>query len=105
MINREAYELMCDEIDQYKAIGTVEECREAVDKRETKKIDRDKLIETFSDMAKRGTLLCGEGVTQEDILNQIIGTIVKASMDESLDNLPEQHMEFLMDRFMGSEYE
>ncbi len=30
MTNREAYENMCDELERYRAIGTVEECREAV---------------------------------------------------------------------------
>lgn len=37
MTNREAYENMCDELEQYKAIGTVEECREAVGKQKSKK--------------------------------------------------------------------
>lgn len=32
MTNREAYENMCDELEQYKAIGTVEECRKAMEK-------------------------------------------------------------------------
>ena len=44
-------------------------------------ISADKLIETFTDMANRGTLLCGRNVAQEDLLIQIIGTIVKVSMD------------------------
>lgn len=44
-------------------------------------ISTDKLIETFTDMANRGTLLCGRNITQEDLLIQIIGTIVKVSMD------------------------
>lgn len=43
-------------------------------------ISVDKLIETFTEMANRGTLLCGKNVTQEDLLIQIIGTIVKVSM-------------------------
>ena len=47
-------------------------------------ISADKLIETFTDMANRGTLLCGRNVTQEDLLIQIIGTIVKVSMDSHL---------------------
>lgn len=37
----------------------------------------DRLISTFEDMANRGTLLIGNNVTQEDLLTQIIGTIVK----------------------------
>lgn len=36
-----------------------------------------KMIERFDDMGKRGTLLTGENVTQEDLLMQIIGVIVK----------------------------
>ena len=47
-------------------------------------ISADKLIETFTDMANRGTLLCGRNVTQDDLLIQIIGTIVKVSMEEKL---------------------
>lgn len=44
-------------------------------------ISAEKLINRFEDMANRGTLLCGRNVTQEDLLMQIIGTIVKISMD------------------------
>lgn len=36
-----------------------------------------KLIAAFEDMANRGTLLLGPNVTQQDLLMQIIGTIVK----------------------------
>ncbi len=32
-------------------------------------ISADKLIETFTDMADRGTLLCGRNVTQEDFFD------------------------------------
>lgn len=38
------------------------------------------LIDTFRDMAKRGTLLARGGVTQEDLLIQIEGTIVEVAM-------------------------
>lgn len=38
------------------------------------------LIDTFKDMAKRGTLLARGGVTQEDLLVQIEGTIVEVVM-------------------------
>ena len=37
MTNREAYERDCEELEQYRAIGTVEECREAVAKQKAKK--------------------------------------------------------------------
>ena len=40
MTNREAYENMWDELEQYQAIGTVEECREAVEKQKPKKPHR-----------------------------------------------------------------
>ena len=36
MTNREAYENMWDELEQYRAIGTVEECREAREKQKPK---------------------------------------------------------------------
>lgn len=39
-------------------------------------ISINKLINTFEDMAKRGTLLARGGVSQQDLLVQIIGTIV-----------------------------
>jgi hypothetical protein len=35
------------------------------------------LIKEFEDMSRRGTLLTGNNITQEDLLMQIIGTIVK----------------------------
>lgn len=44
-------------------------------------ISAEKLINIFEDMANRGTLLCGRNITQEDLLIQIIGTIVKVLMD------------------------
>ncbi len=40
-----------------------------------------KLIETFTDMANREGLLARGGVSQEDLLIQIIGTIVKVAME------------------------
>ncbi len=46
-----------------------------------KEIDTGKLIARFSDMAKRETLLTGCDVEQEDLLIQIIGTIVKVAME------------------------
>ena len=44
-------------------------------------ISSSKLIEQFKYMANRGTLLCGQNVQQEDLLIQIIGTIVKVAME------------------------
>lgn len=42
-------------------------------------VDINKLIAEFSDMAGRCSLLTGD-VAQEDLLIQIIGTIVKVAM-------------------------
>lgn len=41
MTNREAYERDCEELEQYRAIGTVEECRKAVEKQKPKKCVED----------------------------------------------------------------
>ncbi len=40
-----------------------------------------KLIETFTDMANRGSLLARGGVSQEDLLIQIIGTIAEVARE------------------------
>lgn len=45
-------------------------------------VNVNELIETFSDMAKRETLLARGGVSQNDLLVQIIGTIVKVAMED-----------------------
>ena len=39
MTNREVYERDYEELEQYRKIGTVEECREAVEKQKAKKCD------------------------------------------------------------------
>lgn len=41
------------------------------------------LIDVFRDMADRGTLLTGNGVTQLDLYLQITGAIVATAMKES----------------------
>lgn len=46
-------------------------------------VNVNKLIETFSDMANRETLLTGNGVTQQDLLMQIIGTVVVVAMEKA----------------------
>ena len=46
-----------------------------------KNVNVEKLINKFTDMAHRGTLLINGNVSQEDLLLQIIGTIVKVAMD------------------------
>lgn len=40
------------------------------------------LIRKFEDMARRETLLAGGNVTQNDLLIQIIGTIVHVAMED-----------------------
>lgn len=45
-------------------------------------INTEKLIARFEDMAKRKTLLSGMSVRQEDLLIQIVGTIVTEAMEE-----------------------
>lgn len=50
---------------------------------ETKtEVNVEKLISRFKDMAKRQTLLTGNGVSQEDLLIQIVGTIMVEAMSE-----------------------
>lgn len=44
-------------------------------------VNVNKMIETFTDMANRGTLLTGN-VTQQDLLMHIIGTIVVVAMEK-----------------------
>lgn len=44
-------------------------------------VNVEELIDRFTDMANSETLLCGKNVTQEDLLIQIIGTIVKTMME------------------------
>ena len=56
-------------------------CGKCENKSDERTVGVDKLIDTFTDMANRETLLCGRNVAQEDLLIQIIGTIVKVSMD------------------------
>lgn len=41
-----------------------------------------RLINVFNKMSKRGVLLTGNGITQNDLLTQIIGTIVNISLEQ-----------------------
>lgn len=45
-------------------------------------VNVEKLIETFEDMANREASLARGGVSQQDLLMQIIGTIVHVAMEE-----------------------
>ena len=47
-----------------------------------KEINVEKLIKKFEDMAYRESLLARGGVTQQDLLMQIIGTIVVVAMEK-----------------------
>ena len=51
MTNREAYERDCEELEQYRAIGTVEECKGAVEKQKPKPCE-------FYGDEEDGKLLC-----------------------------------------------
>lgn len=46
-------------------------------------VNVNKLIDTFTDMANRESLLARGGVSQQDLLIQIIGTIVHLAMEET----------------------
>ena len=50
-------------------------------------INTEKLIERFNEMARRESLLIGKQVTQDDLVCQIVGTIVKEAMDEDKPNI------------------
>lgn len=56
MTNREAYERDCEELEQYRAIGTVEECREAVKKQEAKEY----IMNSFRDWDDYKCPSCGQ---------------------------------------------
>lgn len=63
MTNREVYENMCDELEQYHAIGTVEECREAVEKQRPKRpiksdLDIEETVVKFYECPKCKGVLC-----------------------------------------------
>lgn len=60
MTNQEQYDNAWDELEQYRKIGTVEECRQAVEKQKPKKIlplDRDSLL--FADGWRYKCHRCG----------------------------------------------
>lgn len=54
--------------------------------RQKEEINVSELIKRFTDMKERGSLLSGPNVTSDDILSQIIGTIIKESMTEDTDD-------------------
>ena len=47
-----------------------------------KEVSVEKLIKTFKDMANRESLLARGGISQQDLLFQIIGTIVHVAMED-----------------------
>ena len=86
MTNREAYERDCEELEKYREIGTVEECREAVEKQKAKKCIKDscpdhthykcpscgKIQKTKYDDSTFGCILnncsnCGQALINEDL--------------------------------------
>ena len=64
MTNREAYERDCEELEQYREIGTVEECRKAVEKQKAKKPE---VIDQDFDYYK--CPVCGEYIWATDNIN------------------------------------
>ena len=59
MTNREVYERDYEELEQYRKIGTVEECREAVEKQKAKKPVKDKY--NHNCCPNCGWIVSGEG--------------------------------------------
>lgn len=51
------------------------------DQKMREEVNVNMLIATFTDMANRETLLASGGVSQHELLNQIIGTIVHVAME------------------------
>lgn len=60
------------------------------------------LIKKFEDMAKRGTLLARGDVTQEDLLIQIVGTIVNEAMKE--DNEKDENLYIITNTTSSGNY-
>lgn len=58
----------------------------------------EKLIKKIQDMEIRGSWLTGRGVRQEDLVNQIIGTIVRTAMESGKSETPheEEHVGYQM---------
>lgn len=48
-----------------------------------KEVNVEKLIKKFKEMADRETLLARGSVSQHDLLDQIIGTIIKVAMEDN----------------------
>lgn len=44
-------------------------------------VNVEELINRFKDMARRGALLTGEDISQEDLLVQIVGVIATTAME------------------------
>ena len=70
MTNREAYERDCEELEQYRKIGTVEECREAVEKQKPiKSEDYDENLLYFVCPSCRCTIIADEFSDHKYCLN------------------------------------
>lgn len=68
MTNREAYERDCNELEQYRKIGSVEECREAVEKQKTKKCDvtKDNFRIYYDGKKSKNCSNCGQAIDWEE---------------------------------------
>ena len=87
MTNREAYENMCDELEQYKAIGTVEECRKAVEKQKPKNPVTDKYHHNCCPNC--GWIVSGEGGYGEEFCPHCENCGQAIQWDENLEGMEE----------------
>lgn len=95
MTNREAYENMCDELEQYLEIGTVEECQEAREKQIPKKAEiYTDTIQTMSASINRDVYLCpvcGEFICNvEDELPNYCSYCGQAIDNENLEEMEDE---------------
>lgn len=61
-----------------------DEANECENQKMKEEVNVNRLIETFTDMANRETLLASGDVSRQDLLNQIIGTIVHVATEETV---------------------
>lgn len=86
MTNREAHERDCNELEQYRAIGTVEECREAVEKQKPKKPHRN--YKKFSGLWCK----CGWYLGQKQCLDIKYCPNCGQAIDENLEGIEDEQL-------------
>lgn len=65
-------------------LAVYDETNECEDQKIKEEVNVNRLIETFTDMANRGNLLASGNVSHQDLLSQIIGTIIHVAMEETV---------------------